>query len=239
MTDIRTAPTNTTSTFGWVERAFHWATAIGIVGAIALGVVAYEWGFDTDEALRTKAVLFSLHKTVGLTVFFLAIGRIAWAVLQPRPRPLHPEAEAETFLAGAVHWVLYGSLVIVPLLGWTHHATAEGFAPIWWPFGQTLPGLSADAGLSALLGSLHKVFAKVLAGALVLHVAGTLKHVVMDRDLTFARMWRGADPGPLPDGKGHVLPLVLALAIWGVAAGIGVLLTPSQAPAVPVRGGLR
>jgi cytochrome b561/polyisoprenoid-binding protein YceI len=230
----RARATNTASTYGWVERAFHWSIALLIPTVIALGVVAYRWPYDTDAALATKAALFSAHKTVGLAIFFVALGRIAWALSQPRPAPLHPARRLETFAASTVHWLLYGSLVLVPLLGWAHHATAEGFAPIWWPFGQSLPFLPKDPALSAQLATLHMTFERVLVLALLLHVAGTLKHVFVDRDPTFARMWRGADPGPLPEGKSHALPLLAALVVWAAALGAGLAIGPRQAVAVQV-----
>ena len=228
----RTAATNTTRTYGWVERGFHWAIAMLIPTAIALGVTAHEWPYDTDAALATKATLFSAHKTVGLAILFVAVARIAWALGQPRPRPLHPDRGLETFAAAAVHWLLYGSLVAVPVLGWATHATAEGFAPIWWPFGQSLPFLPKDPVLSDRLATLHMTFERALVLAILLHVAGTLKHVFVDRDATFARMWRGADPGPLEGGKAHAAPLMAALAVWGVALAAGLAIGSQDAEAV-------
>ncbi|TFL18611.1 cytochrome b/b6 domain-containing protein [Jannaschia formosa] len=228
----RSAATNTPSTYGWVERAFHWAIALLIPTVIALGVIAHDAPFDSDEALARKAFLFSFHKTVGVTIFFVALARIAWALSQPRPAPLHPDRKVETFAASAVHWLLYGSLLLVPLLGWAHHATAEGFAPIWWPFGQSLPFLPKDPELSARLAVLHMTFERVLVIALALHIAGALKHLFVDRDSTFARMWRGADPGPLAGGKAHVAPFVAALAVWAVALGAGFAIAPQGVQAV-------
>ncbi len=222
----RTQPTNTTATYGWVERGFHWAIAAGIALALVLGKVAYDAPFDTDAALARKAWLFSFHKTVGVTIFLVALARIGWALSQPRPRPLHGGLEG--MLAATVHWLLYGSLVLVPVLGWTHHATAEGFAPIWWPLGQGLPGLGKDAALSQTLGVLHRTFVWVLLGSLALHILGTVKHVVVDRDGTFARMWRGGDPGPLAAARAHVLPAVAAALVWAAALGVGMALVPGQ-----------
>ncbi|MEM7488497.1 MAG: YceI family protein, partial [Pseudomonadota bacterium] len=156
--------------------------------------------------------------------------RIAWALSQPRPRPLHGGVEA--FAAAAVHWLLYGSLILVPALGWAHHATAEGFAPIWWPFGQSLPFLPKDPELSGLLATLHMTFERVLVIALGLHILGTLKHVIIDKDATFARMWRGADPGPLSAARSHAVPFVAALAVWAVALGAGLAIGPKHGAAV-------
>jgi cytochrome b561/polyisoprenoid-binding protein YceI len=223
-------PANTHQTYGSVERALHWAVALLLITGGILGKIAYEWPYDTSDALSVKAQLFSAHKTVGVTVFFLALIRIGWALSQPRPRPLHSERVWETRLASTVHWLLYGSLVLVPLTGWMHHAASAGFAPIWWPFGQGLPFVPKDPILSATLGELHELFVKVLIVALLLHVAGALKHVFVDRDLTLPRMWSGRDPGVLPPPKKDILPVLLAGLIWAAALIIGLYAARMEHP---------
>ncbi|MBT8474330.1 MAG: cytochrome b/b6 domain-containing protein, partial [Alphaproteobacteria bacterium] len=130
---------NTATRYGGVAKTFHWLTALLILTALPLGVIANGAPFETDAEIARKIWLFSLHKTVGVTAFFVALARIAWALTQPKPAALHPDRRFETRLAETVHWLLYASLVLVPLSGWLHHAAATGFAPIWWPFGQTLP----------------------------------------------------------------------------------------------------
>ena len=207
-------PLNTHTTYGSVERGLHWAVAALLITGAVLGKVAYEWPYDTGEALATKATLFSAHKTVGVCVFFLALFRIGWALSQPRPRPLYPNRVWETRLASLIHWLLYGSLVLVPLSGWIHHAASSGFAPIWWPFGQSLPFVPKDPVLSARLGELHELCVKVLIVSLVLHIVGTLKHVFIDRDITLARKWSGRDPGELPEETNNVLSILMAGLIW-------------------------
>ena len=105
---------NSVSDYGSVARVFHWLTALLILAAIPLGLIANGWAFDSSEALQTKFLLFSLHKTVGVTAFFVALARIVWAVIQPKPGLLHPDRRVESWLAETVHWMLYGSLVLVP-----------------------------------------------------------------------------------------------------------------------------
>ncbi|MEL6686059.1 MAG: cytochrome b/b6 domain-containing protein [Pseudomonadota bacterium] len=212
---------NTQTAYGSVERGLHWAVAALLITGAVLGKVAYEWPYDTGEALAMKATLFSAHKTVGVSVFFLALFRIGWALIQPRPQPLHPDRVWETRVAATVHWLLYGSLVLVPLTGWIHHAASSGFAPIWWPFGQNLPLVPEDPVFSARVGALHMLLVKVLIVSLLLHIGGTLKHVFVDKDATLPRMWSGRDPGALPPEKRTVLPLLLASVIWVGTMAVG------------------
>ncbi|WP_372424587.1 cytochrome b/b6 domain-containing protein [Salinarimonas chemoclinalis] len=222
---------NTTTGYGAVSKALHWAVAALILGMIPLGLVAVEWPYDTSDALATKALLFSIHKTLGVAVFFLALVRIGWMLTQPRPAPLHPERRLETALAEGVHWLLYVSLVAVPLSGWVQHAAAAGFAPIWWPLGQTLPLVPQTPDVAAAAGAVHATFTKLLMAALALHVAGALKHHLVDRDGTLARMLPGrpahASTAPLPARRHALAPALGALLVYGLVGGAVVTLARS------------
>lgn len=217
---------NSTAQYGAVAKTFHWLTALGITAVIPLGIIANDMPHDTAEQLADKAWLFSLHKTVGVTLFFIALARILWAVSQPKPAPLHPERRVETLLAEIVHWLLYGSLVLVPLSGWVHHAAAEGFAPIWWLFGQNLPLVPESVPLSEFAAGLHIVFERVLILSLFLHIAGAIKHAVIDKDDTLARMMPGRRVPTAPKSQTHrkLLPPVLAGIVWAAAIGVGSVL---------------
>jgi len=222
---------NSATTYGAVTKGFHWLTALLILANLPLGWLAAEMAETVrqggDDALIARtALLFSIHKTTGVAVFFVALGRILWALSQPKPGLLNGDRPLEAWAAETVHWLLYGALVLVPLSGWVDHAAAAGFAPIWWPFGQGLPFVPKSEALSALAGSLHFVFVVVLAGALVAHVTGALKHHLIDGDATLRRMLPGVTPGaPTARQPGHAAPLVAALAVWaamlGGAAGLG------------------
>ena len=125
------AAKNTTTHYGWVSKTFHWLTALLIVTVIPLGVVAGRWPYETSEQLTQKLLLFSIHKTVGVTIFFVALARILWGLTQTRPGLLNADKRGEAVLATLVHWLLYISLVVVPLTGWIAHAASQGYAPIW------------------------------------------------------------------------------------------------------------
>jgi polyisoprenoid-binding protein YceI len=84
--------------------------------------------------------------------------------------------------------VLYGSILLMPITGWLHHASLEGFAPIWWPFAQDLPFIPKDPELARFLGAAHEFTAFLLISSLVLHIAGAMKHALIDRDQTLSRM---------------------------------------------------
>ncbi len=211
---------NTATRYGSVTKTFHWLTALLIFTVIPLGVVAYNLPYDTSEQLALKAQLFSLHKTVGLAIFATALARILWAISQPKPGLLNAEKRAESFLAQLVHWLLYGSLVLVPLTGWIHHAATTGFAPIWWPFGQGLPFVPKDDGVAGTFAALHKIFERVMVASLLLHIIGALKHHFVDRDATLLRMLPGRTEAA---GGAHrtAVPLAAAIGVWAAALVLG------------------
>lgn len=219
---------NSETRYGSVAKTFHWLTALLILTVIPIGIVAQNTAealssVDSapDQALISRAtLLFSIHKTLGVTIFFVAILRIMWAFSQPKPGLLNGDKWLESRAAETVHWLLYGSLGLVPLSGWVHHAATTGFAPIWWPFGQSLPFVPKDETLAETAATLHHLLIYVLGGALVLHIAGALKHHFIDKDATLRRMWPGAaEAAPTSEQPGHTLPLLGALAVWAVVIG--------------------
>ncbi|MFD3191038.1 cytochrome b/b6 domain-containing protein [Sedimentitalea sp. HM32M-2] len=222
---------NSPARYGFVSKLFHWLTALLIVTIIPLGITANGMAEafrqatpDSAADLTRAALLFSMHKTLGLTIFLTALARIAWTMSQTKPRPLHPERRIELLAAETVHWLLYGSLLLVPLTGWFSHAATTGFAPIWWPFGQNLPFIPVDPVLASILSGLHKVLEWVLVVALALHIAGALKHHLIDRDQTLLRMWFGRRDLPHPQAHPRsALPIVLAVTVWAMALGAGLL----------------
>lgn len=211
-------PKITNHTYGGVTKTFHWVTALLIFTVIPVGIIANDLPFETSEQLARKALLFSLHKTLGITIFLVSLARIIWAISQPKPGLLTPDTRIEATLAKTAHWLLYGSLVMVPLAGWATHAATTGFSPIWWPFGQSLPFVPKNEHLAALFAGLHLVLERVLVVTLLVHIAGALKHHFVDRDATLRRMLPGAHPHPQPPLQPKsVAPVLFALLIWSGA----------------------
>lgn len=213
---------NTRNSYGSVARTLHWLTALIILTNVVLGLWAVRVPLDQ---MAIKVQLFSLHKTLGIAAFAVALIRILWALTQPRPVALHPERRLETFLAESVHWVLYAAMLLVPLSGWIEHAATEGYAPILWPLGQGLPLIPKSPALALTMAGIHHIFAWMLMGAIALHVLGALKHALIDRDEVLGRMLRGRPAG----GAGashHVLPALTAILIFLAGTGYAITTKP-------------
>ncbi len=179
---------NSRQSYGLVAQVLHWLTAFLILMLLPLGLYMHDLPTDTPELVNQKIWFYSLHKTLGVLAFFTAIIRVIWVVTQPHPYPLNGERKYETFLASVIHWILYGSIILMPTTGWLHHAALDGFAPIWWPFSQDLPFVPKDPALAEFFNIAHYFIAILLMISLVLHIAGAMKHVMIDRDQTLNRM---------------------------------------------------
>lgn len=226
---------NSSSGYGSVARMFHWLTALLVLTAIGLGLFLEGQPTSTDAEVARTAAFYSLHKTIGLAIFLVTLARLLWAARQVKPRPLHPERRLETFVADLVHGTLYGAVLVMPLSGWIGHAASTGFAPILWPFGQSLPFVPKSPALAGAFSTLHAIASKVLIAALILHVAGALKHALIDRDATFRRITVGSGPMP-PDTPRRHAPALAALAVWALVVAGG-LVAGANRPADPVQTG--
>jgi cytochrome b561/polyisoprenoid-binding protein YceI len=209
--------TNSHSAYGTVSKVFHWLTALLILTVIPLGLIADRVALDAP----LKVPLFSAHKTLGVIIFGVALCRILWAWTQEKPGDLHPERQAETLIAHIVHWLLYTALVVVPLSGWLHHAATSGFAPIWLPIGQNLPFIPKNEALAEVFAGLHWVWSKILVASILLHIAGALKHQIIDKDVTLQRMWFGRAQLPETSAPDRHRAAPIAAVLIYIAAAFG------------------
>lgn len=162
--------------------ALHWAIALAVIAQFAWG-----WWMQgiPKQPIGPRVDAFNLHKSVGLTLLALMLLRLAWRAAHAPPA-LPAMAHWQAVLARATHVLLYVVLFLMPLSGY--------LGSVWsgYPvkvFGMTLPAWGAkDATLKDLAGTVHLVTAWALAAAVALHVAGALKHALVDRDGLLARM---------------------------------------------------
>lgn len=214
---------NTRETYGLVAQLLHWLTAALILSLIPLGVYMHELPVSTATEVADKSWLYSLHKTLGVTVFFVAILRVLWAVTQPHPRLLNGDKKLESLAAQTVHWVLYGAIILMPLTGWLHHSAAVGFAPIWWPLPQDLPMVPKSPSLAAFFGLAHFLTGALLGLSLMLHVGGALKHALIDKDATLNRMLPGqyrAQGSDLPNPPHKRASIALAAVVFATLGSV-------------------
>jgi cytochrome b561 len=173
--------------WGSVAKFFHWTIVLLILAQGALGLVMVELPKRPDVI-----PVYDFHKSLGLTVLALALLRLAWRALDPRPAdpPGMPRWQARAARAG--HAVLYALLFAVPLSGWWFDSVAA-LRPLYW-FGLIeIPHLGgANPALKEFAAETHETLFWVLVAVAAGHAAVALVHHFHQRDEVLRRMWPAA-----------------------------------------------
>jgi cytochrome b561 len=176
--------TNSHTGYGLVHWAVHWATAVLVCWLFYLG-----WTMVDLPLSPRKFQDYALHKSLGLTVLALVLLRIVWRRLNEVPRLPDGMARHETILAKATHHGIYVLLVVMPLTGWLYSGATASPANFFGFF--TVPDLvPPNETLASAVKAVHLVAGYLLALAILLHVAGALKHHFVNRDTVLLRMLR-------------------------------------------------
>lgn len=160
----------------------HWLIAILIVATFCVGLYMHELPLSPQ-----KLKIYSWHKWAGVSVFLLAVLRLAWRASH-RPPALPATMPAwQQRAAGALHHLLYLLMFAIPLSGWLM-SSAKGFQTVY--FGVLpLPDLVAkNAALGDLLQAVHQSLNFATAALVLAHAAAAVKHHLVDRDDVLARM---------------------------------------------------
>lgn len=181
--------------WGRIHQLLHWGIAAMILGLAAVGL----WMTGMPNSMD-KLQVYALHKSFGITVLALVLLRLGWRLVAGRP-PALPGPAWQTRLAGAMHGLLYLLMLAMPLSGWLYNS-ASNF-PLRWFGVVTLPALSGPSpGLKAIAGAVHEWGFWLLALLVAVHAGAAIKHHLVDRDATLARMLpRAFFPPPQDDAR--------------------------------------
>jgi cytochrome b561 len=175
-----------------VAMAFHWAIA-----ALLVWNVLIAWN---AEDLRGMARAYALqpHKTIGITILLLSIGRLAWRLVMQPPRMPDTLAPWERRLARTVHVLFYVAIIGLPLSGWAMVSAGKltsvypiRLGPLIWPAIAPLTHLPPDQmrATHEVLEVAHDWLGKaIIYGLIPLHILGALKHQFIDKADELGRM---------------------------------------------------
>ena len=168
-----------------VAIALHWIVAVLVTAQFALGWLMQQ---IAKQPPGPRAEAFNLHKSIGLTLLLLMALRALWRAYH-RPPAFPPMPRWQARAATTTHWVLYATLIALPLTGYLG-SEFSGY-PVKL-FGLALPSWAGKypQGKEAMEVA-HLALGWVLAGAVTLHLAGVVKHVLIERDALLARMGIG------------------------------------------------
>lgn len=178
---------DTPTRFSRTTLVLHWFVAFGVIGLIGVGLYMAE---------NDAYTLYPLHKSVGMLMLLVILPRVVWRTINGWPQPVGTHRTWERTLARAVHWVLILGTLLMPLSGMLMSAAGgHGLSIFGWELLAANPDPAHPGKVIALNKAAagfgheaHELLASVLIGAIVLHVAGALKHHLVDRDGTLRRM---------------------------------------------------
>lgn len=173
--------TNTNQRWGLLSQAFHWLTFLLILGAWF--AVETREDFPKGSAERTEWML--LHKSLGVSIFFLVWLRIGARFAQVTPAGIGTDIQQK--LANLVHLGLYLLMIGLPISGVL--TSQFGDRPVVWFGVFELPQLvAANEELGETFEEMHEIGFTVLLALVGVHVAGALYHHVVVKDGVLKRM---------------------------------------------------
>jgi cytochrome b561 len=159
----------------------HWLSGLLILCGFALGV----WMVNQPIAPSTLRA-YGYHKWIGITVFLVAAGRVAWRWGHPPPPPVAMPVWQRR-AAALTHVLLYALMLAIPLSGWLY-SSATGVEVVYLGL-VPLPDLvPKDKALAAVLKTAHYALNFTLLALVVVHTGAALKHHLVDRDGVLLRM---------------------------------------------------
>ena len=152
-----------------------------------LVAVVLAWIFmEMPATAWDRFTYITLHKSVGQTIFLLAVVRLIWRARHPPPSMEGRLARWEARAARSSHWLLYGIMIVMPLSGYILSTAAARPSPyfwlFYWPQPPLVPALAHAAHSVHLIG---QFFVYAFVG---LHILGAGWHVAVRRDATLDRM---------------------------------------------------
>lgn len=174
---------NSNSHYGLVSIALHWLVALAVFGLFGLGL----WMVDLSYYDPWRKAAPELHKSIGLLLFAVMLGRVVWRRVSPSPEPTPNQGRMTRLAAHAGHLLLYVGLFGVMISGYLI-STADGAGiPLfdWFSVPALISGLPDQAETA---GTVHFYLAWGVVIFAVLHALAALKHHFIDRDATLTRM---------------------------------------------------
>ena len=160
-----------------------------LMAGLVIFQLAWGWWMGRLPSGGAKLAAYELHYDVGVLMLALILGRSAWRAFAPEPINDADKPGWESTAAHVTHYVFYACLFGLPLSGWLMVSASARqtelalLGAIPWPL---LPiGGVPNSRLWALEAIAEWTHWGLIVSLLLLtaiHVAGALKHQVVDRD---------------------------------------------------------
>ncbi|WP_370277558.1 cytochrome b [Pontibacterium sp.] len=171
MTGIRDAEFK----YGAVTKVLHWGMALMLLTLVVVG--SYMTGLDKTDPSRLQ--LMGMHKSFGAIFMQLAVFRVIWSRISARPQLPEVLSGWEKRLSRAITALLYILMLAVPFSGMAM-SNFSGFPVSLFGLVEFPMVFTKNPEMAGLAKQAHVAMVYALMGAIVLHVAGALKHRYLD-----------------------------------------------------------
>jgi cytochrome b561 len=162
--------------------ALHWIIFVLVCCGWALG--QYMTGLQfSPQKLR----YVSWHKWLGITVFMIALARLAWRLHRAPPPLPATTSVVQRRAATAMHALLYVLMLGIPITGWLF-SSASGVPTVYFGAIQLPDLLHKDKAVADVLKQVHAALNWTLLVLVSGHAFFALKHHFVDRDSVLSRM---------------------------------------------------
>ena len=174
-----------------VRKLLHWIVALMIFAMIPAGLIFTN--FDNKPAIEALFgegafdAAFNLHKGLGLTVLALVMARLVAMLIWPAPDHRPPLGFLTRVFAKGNHGLMYGLLLLVPVLGWMGVSAFPAPLPVFGIF-DAPPIAPENREMSKFVLWLHGLGAFALAMLALIHVAAAIWHRSVRGDPVFNRV---------------------------------------------------
>lgn len=175
---------NTSTHYGLLNIGIHWVTAGLITVLFPLGLIMVDLGYY-DEGYKSYP---HIHKSLGLILLAITVLRILWVFVLSKPPKALPQAKILELLSKSVHHLMYLCLLALLVSGYLI-STADGRGIDVFNWFSVPALLTPFTGQADIAGNIHAIAAWTLVGLIALHVAGALKHHIIDKDRTLLRIF--------------------------------------------------
>ncbi len=172
--------------FSTTTIALHWIVGLTIIALLATGIYMEE---------NEVYALYPWHKSFGVLIVAFVLARWYWRFKNGWPVPVGTYSKMEIILSKVIHHALLLVTLLMPLSGALmsvmggHGIAVFGLELIPANFDavaqKTVP---LNAPLAKFAHSAHGVIGNIAIACILLHVVGSLKHHLVDKDGTLRRM---------------------------------------------------
>ncbi len=168
--------------FDRATRLMHWLTA-----GLMLLVFVLAFSIDIATSRTSHMAFLQLHRSIGLTIWVLTMGRFVWRCFAKYPNWPGDMSRTMQIIAMASEYALYALLLTQPILGLLQ-TNAHGEQANLYFIGQLPALIEKNRQLAQQLLGVHKAVGFSLLGLIALHACAALFHHFWRRDDTLTAM---------------------------------------------------